>query len=83
MPSWELFEKQPVEYQNSVLPPEVTARVSIEAGSPFGWHRWVGSKGRVVGLDRFGASAPAEVIYEKLGITADAMVKAARELLGK
>jgi transketolase len=83
MPSWELFEKQSQDYQNSVLPPEVTARVSIEAGSPFGWHRWVGPKGRVVGLNRFGASAPAEVIYEKLGITAEAVVNAAREILGK
>ena len=59
----------------------VTARVSIEAGVTQGWHRYVGSGGIAIGLDRFGASAPYEVIYEKLGITADAMVEAAKSLL--
>ncbi len=83
MPSWELFKKQDDTYKNSVLPPTVKARVAIEAGFPMGWREWVGDSGRVIALDRFGASAPYEVVYEKLGITTDAVVKAARELLGK
>jgi len=64
-----------------VLPPAVRARVSIEAGSTFGWSRWVGDAGHSVGIDHFGASAPAEVLYEKFGITADAVVTAARGAL--
>ncbi len=83
MPSWELFEKQDQAYRDRVLPPQIKARVSIEAASPMGWHKWVGDSGRVIGLDRFGASAPYEKIYQELGITAEAVVKAARELLHK
>jgi transketolase len=64
-----------------VLPPDVPARVSIEAGSPFGWERWIGPSGRAVGLDRFGASAPAEVLYERLGITAERVVALAKNML--
>ena len=71
MPSWELFAAQPKAYRDSVLPPEVTARVSIEAASTFGWERFVGSEGMAVGVDRFGASAPAGEIYRELGITAE------------
>jgi len=66
-----------------VLPPEVTARVSIEAGSTFGWDRWVGSEGCSIGIDHFGASAPAEVLYERFGITTEAVVASARKLLEK
>jgi transketolase len=82
MPAWELFEKQDQSYRDKVLPPAVKARVSIEAASPFGWERWVGSEGTAIGLDRFGASAPYEEIYEHLGITADRMVEDTKKLLG-
>lgn len=71
MPVWELFEEQPESYRNSVLPPEVTARVSVEAGSTFGWQKWVGGKGVSIGIDEFGASAPGPLLYEKYGITGE------------
>jgi transketolase len=82
LPSWHLFGRQSASYRDRVLPPAVAARVSVEAASTFGWTRWVGSAGRSIGLDHFGASAPAEVLYEHFGITVDAVVEAARELLG-
>ncbi|MDQ6932583.1 MAG: transketolase [Candidatus Eremiobacteraeota bacterium] len=69
MPSWELFEQQPVEYREAVLPPSVRARVSIEAASTFGWERWVGDRGLAYGIDHFGTSAPAAAIAEKYGFT--------------
>jgi len=69
MPSWELFEQQSQDYRDSVLPPSVTARVSVEAASSLGWERWVGMNGKIIGIDRFGASAPASVVFEQLGIT--------------
>ncbi|CAN0842517.1 Transketolase, chloroplastic [Linum grandiflorum] len=81
--SWELFEEQSEEYKESVLPARVTARVSIEAGSTFGWEKMVGSKGKAIGIDRFGASAPAHVVYEELGITTEAVIAAAREVCSK
>ena len=81
MPSWYLFQKQDADYRDEVLPPEVKARVSVEAGSTFGWDRWVGSEGCSIGIDHFGASAPAEVLYERFGITTEAVVASARELL--
>ena len=71
MPVWELFEEQPQSYKDSVLPPEVTARVSVEAGSTFGWQKWVGAKGECIGIDEFGASAPGPLLYEKYGITGE------------
>jgi transketolase len=74
MPSWELFEKQSEEYQNSVLPASVKARVAIEAASPFGWERWVGSTGTIIGLNHFGASAPYKTIYQQFGFTTDNVV---------
>ncbi|MSR36179.1 MAG: transketolase [Gemmatimonadetes bacterium] len=80
LPSWHLFARQDDAYRASVLPPEVTARVAVEAGVTLGWERWTGAAGRVVGLDRFGASAPYEVLYEKTGITAARVAAAAREL---
>jgi transketolase len=78
MPSWELFADQSEEYQRSVLPPDVTARVSIEAGVPSGWERFVGMEGERIGVDRFGASAPGEVMMEKYGFTAERVVEAAK-----
>jgi transketolase len=81
VPSWELFSEQEAAYQDAVLPPDVTARLAVEAGVTMGWHRWVGTKGRVLGLDRFGASAPAATVFEKLGLTVDNVVKVAQETL--
>ncbi len=81
MPSWELFETQSMEYRNRVLPPEIKARVAIEAGALQGWHRYVGCEGDVVGLERFGASAPSTVLFEKLGITAYRVVERALKQL--
>ena len=81
LPSWELFDAQPVEYRNAVLPPNIRARISIEAGTPLGWERYVGLDGIAIGLSRFGASAPGKVIYEKLGLTAQHMVDEALKLL--
>ncbi len=82
MPSWERFAAQDAAYRNEVLPLEVPNRVSVEAGTTFGWERHVGIDGEAVGLDRFGASAPAEVLYEELGITTAAVVDAARRVIG-
>ena len=78
MPCWEAFEEQDAAYRDQVLPPAVRARVSVEAGVTFGWHRWIGDAGEAVGVDRFGASAPAEVLMEKYGITAENVAAAAR-----
>ena len=66
--SWELFDEQSDAYKESVLPASVTARVSIEAGSTFGWEKIIGSKGKAIGIDRFGASAPAGKIYKEFGL---------------
>ncbi|MFN2222383.1 MAG: transketolase-like TK C-terminal-containing protein, partial [Candidatus Promineifilaceae bacterium] len=82
MPSWELFDAQPQAYRDSVLPPAVTARVSIEAGVTIGWERYVGPQGKIIGLNRFGASAPYQEIYQHLGLTAEAVVDAVKEVLG-
>lgn len=81
MPCWELFAEQSAEYKESVLPKNVTARVAVEAGSSFGWERYVGSNGKFVGIDSFGASAPADILYQKFGITVDNVVAAAKSLL--
>jgi transketolase len=81
LPSWYLFAQQSAEYREAVLPASVTARVSIEAATTFGWSRWLGQRGVAVGLDHFGASAPAEVLYEKFGITAGRVVEVAENLL--
>jgi transketolase len=80
-PSWELFAEQDAAYQASVLPPAITARVAVEAGVTQGWHRWVGSGGRVLGLDRYGASAPAKTVFEQLGFTVENVVRLAKALL--
>lgn len=81
MPSHELFAAQPRSYRDQVLPPDLTARVAVEAAHPMSWARWVGSDGATVGLERFGASAPYETIYRQLGITAEAVVSAVKRLL--
>lgn len=80
MPCWELFAEQSAEYQESVLPKAVTKRVAVEAGSSFGWERYTTSSGKFVGIDGFGASAPADILYKKFGITVDAIVDAAKSL---
>ncbi len=82
MPSWELFEQQPAEYRDRVLPPSVPYRLSIEAGVTLGWQKYVGAQGRALGLDRFGASAPYEKIYEALGLTVANIVETALEMVG-
>jgi transketolase len=83
MPSWDLFEKQPQAYRDEVLPPSVTARLAVEAGVTFGWERYVGTKGAVLGINHFGASAPYKIIAEKLGFTPDNIVKLAHGVLGR
>jgi len=83
MPSWELFDREDEAYRRQVLPPDIKARVAIEAGVTQGWRRYVGDSGRVIGLNRFGASAPGAVLYEKFGFTADHLVETALSLVGK
>jgi transketolase len=81
LPSWELFERQPQTYKDQVLPPSVTARVAVETGSPFGWERHVGCKGAIIGLNRFGASAPAKIVLKELGFSVENVVAKARAVL--
>jgi len=81
MPSWELFEEQEKSYQEEVLPAAVKARISIEAGSTFGWHKWVGDKGVAMGIDHFGASAPYKTSYKEFGLTVEDIVKHSKEML--
>jgi len=82
MPSWELFDAQPSSYRDSVLPPQVGARLAVEMGVSQGWSRYTGAHGDVLGIDRFGASAPAEVLLREYGFTVDNVVRRARALLG-
>ena len=81
LPSWELFEEQPESYRTEVLPPEIEARVSVEAAASLGWERYVGLRGAVVGLDRFGASAPGATVLEHLGFTAERVADEAERVL--
>jgi len=81
MPSWELFEQQDQSYRDAVLPPTITARVSVEAAATLGWERWVGTRGHAIGIDRFGASAPGGTVMQKLGITVDNVVAQVKELV--
>jgi transketolase len=83
MPSWELFEAQPRGYRDSILPPDITARVAVEAGVPFGWERYVGFQGEIIALNRFGASAPYLVLAEKWGFTATAVAARVKAYLDK
>jgi transketolase len=82
IPSWELFEAQPLAYRDKVLPPSVTARLAVEAGVSLGWDRYVGSQGEIIGLDRFGASAPYQVLAEKFGFIAEQVARRAKAMLG-
>jgi transketolase len=83
MASWELFEEQPEDYKDEVLPPDIKARVSVEAGSTHGWHKYIGMDGIAIGVDHFGASAPGEILLEKFGFTTENVINKAKELLGK
>jgi transketolase len=83
MPSWDIFEHQPQAYQDSVLPPDVTARVAVEQASTFGWDRYVGRSGRVIGMKTFGASAPLKELLRKYGFEPERVAEVAKELLGK
>ena len=83
MPSWELFDLQTRDYRESVLPPSVRPRLAVEAALPQGWHRYVGDGGDVIGIERFGASAPGNIVMEKLGFTVDHVVERAVRLLEK
>lgn len=81
MPSWEIFDRQPQEYRERVLPSAITARVAVEAGIKLGWEHYAGLKGKIIGMETFGASAPGPVLYEKFGFTVKKIVEAAGELL--
>jgi len=83
LPSWDLFDAQPAEYRERVLPPAVRTRIAVEAGVKLGWEHYVGLDGAVIGMEGFGASAPAAVLYEKFGLTVDRIADTARLLLNK
>jgi transketolase len=83
MPSWEIFEQQTEEYRNSVLPPKVKARVSVEQASTLGWERYVGPSGQKIGMKTFGASAPLKELQRKFGFEPDQVVAAAKKQLGR
>jgi transketolase len=83
MPSWELFEAQDKAYRDSVLPRDVTARVSVEAASPVGWDRYVGLDGERIAMNGFGASAPAKDLFKKFGFTPEKVIEAARKQIAK
>jgi transketolase len=80
-PSWELFESQEDSYIKEVLPPEITVRLAVEAGIVQGWHRWIGQHGQFIGVERYGASAPQKILYEKYGLTIDNIISTARNML--
>jgi transketolase len=82
MPSWDIFEHQPLSYRREVLPPAVKARIAVEEGSELGWDRYVGPEGRIIGMKTFGASAPLKELQRKFGFEPDRIVEAAQELLG-
>jgi len=83
IPSWDIFDHQPREYRDSVLPPKVKARIAIEQASTFGWERYVGDAGRIIGMKTFGASAPLKELQKKFGFEPERVVATAKELLGK
>lgn len=82
MPSWALFEAQPQHYRDQVLPPFTELRIAVEAGVTQGWDRWVGPKGKILGINHFGASAPAKTIYEHFGLTVKDIVEQAHAMFG-
>ena len=81
MPSWELFEEQSKSYRDQVLPPDITARVAVEQGSPIGWDRYAGTTGAIIAMRGFGASAPYGDLQKKFGFTLEAVLQAAQEQL--
>ncbi len=81
MPSWELFERQSQEYRDGVMPPDITARVAVEAGVRMGWERYLGPRGEFIGMSSFGASAPLEMVFKGFGITVEAVVNAAKRAI--
>jgi transketolase len=83
LPSWEIFEQQEESYRQRVFPPDVLSRVSVEAGSVFGWERYVGLNGAIVGMTTFGASAPAKDLFKKYGFTTDHVIQVAKEVLAR
>ena len=83
MPSWELFEAQTEEYQNEVMIPEVKARLAVEAATSLGWHKWVGPEGKMITIDRFGASAPNDFLFKEFGFNLENVLEKCRELLAK
>src|SRR6185369_9423961 len=83
LPSWELFDEQSSAYRDLVLPPGVTQRLAIEAASSFGWERYTGSLGSVMGIDRFGASAPGDVVLREFGYTVENVCRRALQMLGR
>jgi transketolase len=80
-PSWELFSQQDKDYREKVLPERVKTRLAVEAGISLGWERWVGEKGSMVGVDRYGVSAPFEIIYREFGLSVDNIIEKAKRLL--
>jgi len=83
MPAWQLFDQQDQQYRDSVLPPWITARVTVEEASPIGWERYAGRDGVVLGMRTFGMSAPMKVVAEHFGFTPDHVVAVAKEVLGR
>jgi transketolase len=83
MPSWDLFDAQPQDYRDAVLPPRVPARLAVEIGATQGWHRDVGDRGDVLGVERLGASAPADILLREYGFTIDNVAAPARKLLAR
>ncbi|MBU1077815.1 MAG: transketolase [Spirochaetes bacterium] len=83
MPSWELFEEQPEEYQEQMLPAKIKLRLAIEAGTTLGWQRWIGDKGAMIGIDRFGASAPGDIVMDKFGFNTSNVIQKVKELINK
>ncbi len=83
MPCWEIFAEQDQEYKDSVIPPAIKTRLAVEAGATLGWERWVGDQGAVLGLDRYGASAPGAEVFRELGLTAGAVAAKALEMVGR
>ena len=79
-PSWELFESKDENYRKSVFPDEIPYRIAVEAGISMGWERWAGDSGRIISVNKFGASAPFEILYKEYGLTVDSIVNTANEL---
>jgi transketolase len=83
MPSWELFAAESADYRDAVLPSSITARLAVEAGRSIGWERWVGPHGDILSVDRFGASAPGEVVMKEYGFTIEHVVERGLALIGR